>query len=353
MRVAIIITRPVLLGPSIVMKSLVTSLSGKENLRVELYCLGKPKEDEEEFDCHWLKFNLSKFRFEDYDIIHTNGIKPDMIAFFFRKRIRRHISTIHSLVTEEFLLTRNRLFSVVFSKIWLLCWKRADKLVCVSNSVKNYCSKSLPSGKLEVIHNGIPEKVNRVEPDHDMRMRIDHFRNRGLKVIGTAAILTRLKNTQILLELVAARSEFACVVIGNGKELGKLKELAEKLDISNRCFFAGFRKVAANYFRYFDFFISASLSEGFGLTVVEAVRERIPVVCSAIPAFRELFTEDEVTFFNPFDCNSLSAALDIASVKGKGKSEAAYSAFRVKYTETYMGLNYYEHYKSLCIQKPS
>ena len=353
MRVAIIITRPVLLGPSIVMKSLVTSLSGIENLRVELYCLGKPKEDEEEFDYHWVKFDLSRFRFEDYDVIHTNGIRPDMIAFLFRRRIRRHISTIHSLVYEEFLLARNRLFSVVFGKIWLLFWKRADKLVCVSNSVRNYYSKWFPSGKLEVIHNGIPEKVSFEESDHDIRMRIDHFRNRGLKVIGTAAILTRLKNTQLLLELVAARSEFACVVIGNGKELGNLKELAEKLDISNRCFFAGFRKEAANYFRYFDFYVAASLSEGFGLAVVEAAREKVPVVCSGIAAFRELFTPDEVTFFDPFDCNSLSAALDIASVEGKGKSEAAYSAFRVKYTETHMGFNYYELYKSVCIQKPN
>ena len=353
MRVAIIITRPVLLGPAIVMKSLVNTLSGIESVSVELYCLGKPKEDEEVFDYHWLKFNLPRFRFEDYDIIHTNGIKPDMIAFLYRKRIRHHISTLHSLVSEEFLLTRNRLFSVFFGKMWLLFWKRADKLVCVSNSVKNYYSKSFPSGKLEVIHNGIPEKMSREDPDHDIKMRIDHFRDRGLKVIGTAAILTRLKNTQLLLELVAARSEFACVVIGNGKELDNLKELAEKYDISNRCFFAGFRKETANYFRLFDFFISASLSEGFGLTVVEAVRERVPVVCSTIPAFRELFTPEEVTFFDPFDCNSLSAALDIASVEGKGKSEAAYSAFRVKYTETHMGFNYYELYKSVCIQKPN
>ncbi len=348
MRVAIIIPRAVYSGPSIVMKSLVASLSEANDLKIDFVCLDKPKDNESKLDLTFQDFKQHSFCFEDYDIIHTNGIRPDLIAFLNRNRIKYHISTIHSLVAEEFLLTRNRLFSVVFSNIWLILWKRADKLVCVSESVKNYYSQWFSLSRLEVICNGIAEKAGTAEPDADIEKTICQYRKKGLKVIGTAAILTKLKNTQILLQLVAKRTEYACVVIGTGKELNNLKALAMRLGISDRCHFAGFRREAASYFRYFDFFVAASLSEGFGLTVVEAAREKVPVVCSDITVFRELFTQEEVTFFDPGSVNSLSSALDTASGHGMEKAEAAYSAFKEKYTERIMGEKYYELYTSVC-----
>jgi L-malate glycosyltransferase len=348
MRIAIIIPRPVHLGPAIVMKALINSLDGISNLSLDLFYLNSPKENEPELNFPSLKFHRSTFRFEDYDIIHTNGIKPDLIAFLNRKRIKHHISTIHGLAANEFLLKHNRLFSMVFSNIWLILWKRADKLVCVSGSVKTYYSEWFSPAKLEVIYNGIAESSGSYEPDPVIKKSIDHFRNKGLKVIGTAAVLTKLKNTQLLLHLVAKRPEIACVVIGSGSELNNLKELAFKLGISDNCFFAGFRREAADYFRYFDVFVTASLSEGFGLTVVEAVRAKVPVVCSDIAVFRELFTGEEVTFFDPCDIDSLSSALDIASDHGVEKAEAAYSAFKEKYTDRIMGGKYYELYSSVC-----
>jgi glycosyltransferase involved in cell wall biosynthesis len=348
MRVAIIIPRPVNLGPTIVMKALFRSLEGINNLNLDLFCLDLPKKNESELSLPSRKFDRRTFRFDDYDIIHTSGLRPDLIAYLNRKKIRYHISTIHSLVTEEFLLTRNRLFSFIFSNIWLVLWKRADKLVCVSGSVKRYYSEWFSQSKLEIIYNGISESSDSSGPDPDIINIIDHFRNRGLKVIGNAAILSKVKNTQLLLHLVAKRPEFSCVIIGSGRELNNLRKLAFKLGISDRCFFAGFRREAARFFRYFDFFVTASLSEGFGLTIVEAAREKVPLVCSDISTFLELFSSAEVTFFNPGDCDSLSKALDVSSESGKEKTEAAFSVFKAKYTERIMGQKYYELYKTVC-----
>jgi L-malate glycosyltransferase len=353
MRVAIIIPRPVSLGPAIVMKTLFSSLEGINNLSLDLFYLDLPRENESELKLPSQKFAGRNFRFEDYDIIHTSGIRPDLIAWLYRRRIKHHISTIHSLVAEEFLLTRNRLFSFIFSNIWLKLWKSADKLVCVSDSVKNNYAGWFSQSKLDVIHNGIAEKACSAEPDMDVRNIIDQYRNRGLKVIGNAAILTTLKNTQLLLHLVAKRPEFACVIIGSGGELHNLKELAFKLGISDRCSFAGYRSDAVRFFRYFDFFVTASLSEGFGLTVVEAAREKVPLVCSDISTFMELFSPDEVTFFRSGDCDSLSDALDIASLSGHEKSDAAFSAFISKYTDRIMAEKYYELYISVCKDQTS
>ena len=346
MRVAIIITRPVILGPSIVMGSLLNSMPEKDAI-TDLYCLELPRKDEPVMHQPFKIFNRHTFPFEYYDILHTSGIKPDLLAFLNRKRIRYHISTLHSLVSEEFILTRNRLFSFVFGNLWLSVLKRADKIVCVSETVKDSYISCFSQSQLEVIYNGISENDSTAMPGYDFRENIDRYRKNGLKIIGTASILTKLKNTRLILELVAARDEYACIILGSGKEEKHLGKLASELGISDRCYFAGFRKDAPAHFRFFDVFVSASLSEGFGLTIAEAVREKVPVICSGIPVFRELYAPGEVTFFDPLDINSLSAALDATSEQGKEKSEAAYIAFKTKYTAKLMGMKYYELYKSV------
>jgi glycosyltransferase involved in cell wall biosynthesis len=89
-----------------------------------------------------------------------------------------------------------------------------------------------------------------------------------------------------------------------------------------------------------------SHSEGFGLALIEAVQQRIPVICSDIDVFRELFTGDEVTFFKSGNHTDLSSALRIASETGKTKTERAHARYENNYTASSMARNYSELYKS-------
>ncbi|MDO8489820.1 MAG: glycosyltransferase family 1 protein [bacterium] len=50
--------------------------------------------------------------------------------------------------------------------------------------------------------------------------------------------------------------------------------------------------------------ISASLQEGFGLQIIEAMRASLPVLCSRIPAFEEVAGEAAV-FFDPTDARDI------------------------------------------------
>lgn len=61
-----------------------------------------------------------------------------------------------------------------------------------------------------------------------------------------------------------------------------------------------------------DAVVCASLAEGFGLPVVEALARGTPVIASDIPVFREVAGED-ATFFRPGDSSALADALDRAS----------------------------------------
>jgi glycosyltransferase involved in cell wall biosynthesis len=89
------------------------------------------------------------------------------------------------------------------------------------------------------------------------------------------------------------------------------------------------------------------LSEGFGLALVEAVSEKIPVVCSDIEVFKELFTDDEISFYKRNDLDSLIETLQSSDIKFKVKSELAYKRFQREYGVLLMADKYRALYQSL------
>jgi glycosyltransferase involved in cell wall biosynthesis len=292
------------------------------------------------------RLDCRSFRFSDFDIIHTNGIRPDLFAFLYRKKIRYHISTIHNFVFEDLFYTYNSLVSWFFGNIWLILWKRADKLVCVSKEMKFYYSKWFSPAKLGVIYNGIEETDNSLSPDIDVIRSINDFHSQGLKVLGSVGILTKRKGIDHVMYLVAADNRLAFVIIGEGKELQNLINLSERLNIINRCLFCGFRNNAVKYVRYFDLFIMPSKSEGFGLALIEAVQQKVPVICSDIEVFKELFNSAEVTYFKLEDLTSLSEAFKIAIETGSVKADLAYVRYLNNYTASLMAGEYYKLYKN-------
>jgi glycosyltransferase involved in cell wall biosynthesis len=115
----------------------------------------------------------------------------------------------------------------------------------------------------------------------------------------------------------------------------------------DRCLFFGFRSNASKYFRYLDYFVMPSRSEGFGLALVEAVKEKVPVICSDLLVFKELFTSAEVTFFKLDDIDSFEAALKEADAKRAWKSDLAYKRYIDNYTDWEMARCYKKVYNSV------
>jgi glycosyltransferase involved in cell wall biosynthesis len=212
--------------------------------------------------------------------------------------------------------------------------------------MREYYAKwySLPT--LEVIYNGITEIDKSFAPDKNVIVAMQNFHSRGLKVLGSAAILTKRKGIEQALHLIAGDGRLALVIIGDGKERPDLLRLTKKLKITDRCLFTGFKENAVSYFSYFDFFIMPSRSEGFGLALIEAAQQMIPIICSNLKVFNELFNTEEVTFFELDNLTSLSDALQISLENGKEKADLAYKRYLNHYTASRMAMQYYDLYKS-------
>ena len=346
MRVAIIVPAIVQAGPVMVIKFLTDELLNSEEYFIKVYYIDKKVDPDLHFSVPVEHLIPGRFPFDDFDIIHTNGLRPDLFAFVNRKKIKYHISTIHNFVFEDLSFRYSWIVSELLANSWLTLWKKADRLICVSGAMMDYYLKWVPDTKLVVIYNGIPEQRIDTIPDIEIFQKADQFHSRGFTVIGVACNLNRGKGIDILIKQMVKTSEFALIVIGNGPELLNLKEMTRRLNINDRCYFSGFISNAINYLKYLDLFIVPSRSEGFCLSLVEAVQQKTPVVCSDIPVFRELFNNEEVTFFNLDNTDSLATALQTARRIGKSKIDLAYIKYRNQYTSWLMLEKYMELYQS-------
>ncbi|MGD0340080.1 MAG: glycosyltransferase family 4 protein [Bacteroidales bacterium] len=347
MKVGIILPSNKYAGPGKVIESLLTELISFNDIEVDLYLLKELHENIIRFPVTARIFNRKSIHFENYDVIHTNGILPDLIAFCFKKRIRYHVSTIHNYVFEDLKYRYNVFISFVLGHIWLYFWKRANTLVCVSDSINKYYKQWISANRLLTIHNGISTQSDSKIYDENIVRKSEEFKVKGLKVIGCITELTRIKGLEQLLHLIYREGKLALLLIGAGKDEERLQKTANKLGIEERCYFTGFKPDGDIYNAFFDIYIMPSMNEGFGLSMMEAVSKKVPLVCSDIPIFRELFSDEEVFFFKLGDIQSLKDSANLALESGNQKAEKAYRRYLESYTGRLMAERYYSLYCSV------
>lgn len=146
--------------------------------------------------------------------------------------------------------------------------------------------------------------------------------------------------------MLGLNDRYYLTAVGGGDEKENLQKLAHKMGVSERCRLIDFIENPWPTVLDSDVFIFPSRTEGFGLALVEAASFEIPIICSDIPTFREMFEEDEVTFFKVDDIRDLNEkvmALDINTNKQKKAKAKVDKLFRItesckKYYELYLSL---------------
>lgn len=102
------------------------------------------------------------------------------------------------------------------------------------------------------------------------------------KDLGTAIrALKKVLDTGVDAELV---------IVGDGSEGVSLERLARELNIEKRVTFAGWRSDLSKFYAEADAYISTSLYEGYGMSMVEAAFYGLPLVISDTGVAGELFT---------------------------------------------------------------
>lgn len=181
-------------------------------------------------------------------------------------------------------------------------------IICVSQGVADVLAGfGVPGRRLHVVHNAIDYRVE-LPPPVVLEDKAAHL------VIGTVGRLNELKSVHHLIQATALLREggldVLCLVVGEGEQYEKLKQLAERLGVADLVRFAGFQSLPLSWVQAMDVCVLCSSKEGLPRVVLEAMLVSKPVVGSDVNGTRELIVHDETGLLYAYgDVPALSSAL--------------------------------------------
>lgn len=118
------------------------------------------------------------------------------------------------------------------------------------------------------------------------------------------------------------KAEF--IVVGDGSQRNNLENLCRELKIENEIKFEGWQNNLNKYYGKADIYISTSLYEGYGMSMVEAASFGLPLVISEAGVAGDYFRDEENAFVcRPKDLESiaqgmikLSSSLELRKIMG-------------------------------------
>lgn len=210
------------------------------------------------------------------NIVHAHLWKSVMLARLATPLNVRFIFTIHSLLSED-PFRKSRL------SLWIekLSYKGRQEIIAVSKTaLTDYSQVVAVQGKSHVIHNYVEDTF--------FHQKSKLKNNQSVLRLVAVGNLKEVKNYFFLLNLFTKlKSKTVTLdIYGSGPQYEELNEFIEKNKISVQL--KGVRNEIISVLPDYDAFVMASLYEGFGIALIEAMAVGLPVLISDIPVFREV-----------------------------------------------------------------
>lgn len=346
MKIAYILTSLDASGPIIVAKDL-ARLMVDYGHKVDVYYF-KDTEVKLEFSCPIYHIGMGdSFNFNAYDIIHCHGLRPDIFMMIHKPwRCKTPVcTTIHSYVFSDHAFAYGKFCSKITSRIVLASTWRDDKILVLSKDMKNYYAKYFPACKLEYAYN---TRVCSSDCDlsDEEKKELLAFKGNG-RLLCSVSGLNQRKGLHQIIRALSRIPDVKYCVVGDGTERKPLEELAESLGVADCVLFVGNKPDGFRYLKYADVFVMPSYSEGFPLAMLEAASMGKAILCSNIPVFREIFTEEEVAVFEIDNLDSLCTAIGHAIANKDVLAENAHRKFEIAYTPECFYARHLAIYQSL------
>ncbi|MGC1240486.1 MAG: glycosyltransferase [Chryseosolibacter sp.] len=198
------------------------------------------------------------------DIIHGNIAYPGGIwSWCVSKLLSRPfiISDHTSKFTDNFRSTFHRIAT-------LFSLRRAKSVIAVSAWAATQMKPHLQR-KVDIVPNLIHVD------DYSMATVAEE----AVQIGFLGGLSTNRKGLDVLLKALATiKKPFVLHIGGGGKKIEWHKDLAQTLGVANQCRFHGFVDSVPDFMHQFNFFISSSRMEAFGMVIVEAMACGLPVV---------------------------------------------------------------------------
>lgn len=190
-------------------------------------------------------------------------------------------------------------------------WRLVDAYASVSAETARHAGDIGYHGPTEVVHNGVdfaPARRPRAEVRAELGLD-------GRVVAVNVASFFPVKAQDVLVRAAAALKKTGAPVttlfLGDGAERANVEKLAQELGLGPEDVrFLGFRNDVPDLLAASDLFVLPSRSEGFPMSILEAMSHRLPVVCTPVGGNPELVTDGEHGYLVPVDDpGALAAAM--------------------------------------------
>ncbi len=262
----------------------------------------------------WNAWTLPRYlRKNPVDIYHTQYITP----FFVSRRVKI-VATVHD-ISFNFFPQFIKLSDLFFLKFLIpVSLKRADKIIAVSDFTRNEIVKfyKISPEKVEVAHNAAGDNFAKSNFSDEQKELVRKKYSLPQKFIFYIGTMQPRKNLPFLIEAfvnIKNRIPGIKLVIAGSKLHNfdiRIDYAVQKYSLKNDVIFPGYidEEDKPILFNLANVFVFPSLYEGFGIPILEAMSQGIPVLAANIPSLREI-GENAILYFNPLDLASLEKAL--------------------------------------------
>ncbi len=213
----------------------------------------------------------------EIDIVHfhwTRDMITAVLAKVLSKRRPKLVQSRHMGMTR---------FKDDFYHKWL--YKNIDMIHAVTLKVKEQLEKFIQNDvrpKIEMVYLGT--KIPNVNEKKVFELRKKYNLNNEF-IVGIVGRIEMGKGQYKVLEAISKLKEFNVkgIIVGSFMDEDYSKELKAKikeLDIKDKIIFTGFTKDVNEHMKLFDVNILATENETFGLVIIEAMANRVPVIAT-------------------------------------------------------------------------
>ena len=230
------------------------------------------------------------------DVVHTAAAEAN-----FHGIIAAKLAGVKMIIGEEIGFPNHSFKAQLIFKI---IYKFTYKVICVSKAVKDFlvATNEITPEKGVVLYN----PVSSVMP-------IPKKLPKEFTII-TVGRFEKVKNQALLIKAFSQIENTSCqlILVGDGSQKKYLEQLITILKLQDRVVLTGFVSNPEKYLAASHLFVLPSLSEGFGIAVVEAMQQELPCLCSNIGGIPEFITHNETGWlFDPMQEAELIEQLNI------------------------------------------
>lgn len=279
-------------------------------------------------------------------VIHAHQYTPFAYAIATRIYGRRPpvLFTEHGRFYPDYPSLKRKIFNRFMSD-------KRDQFVAVGNSVRQALvrNEGLRNNRIDVIYNGVDFEEPCGEADSRSKVRKELGYDDDFVVAMVARFDTIKDHTTAIRAIVIAIQQnprLQLLLIGDGPQRESIEKQVVEHRLENNIRMLGSRSDVARLLGAADVLLLTSVSEGIPMTIIEAMRARVPVVATAVGGVPEIIQHRMTGMLaEAKDAAGIAAAIvELARDDELRRSltEAAFSRAKIQFSEKSMIRQYDE-----------